>query len=66
MEVTIRNKYYRSVWKGLRFKKLANGKAAGVDRITAEAYKFGGLAAKSVLSSFYNLWENANYFFCLE
>ena len=36
-------------------KKLANGKAAGVHRIKAEAYKFGGLAVKSVLTSFYNL-----------
>jgi hypothetical protein len=36
-------------------KKLANGKSAGVDGIMAEAFKFGGLAMKSVLASFYNL-----------
>jgi hypothetical protein len=36
-------------------KKLANGKAPGADNINAEAYKFGGLAVKSVLTSFFNL-----------
>ena len=42
-------------------KKLANGNA---DRIMEEAFKFAGLAGKSVLTSFYK--ENSNYSFCLE
>jgi hypothetical protein len=36
-------------------KKLANGKAPGADGINAEAFKFGGVAIKAVLSSFFNL-----------
>ena len=36
-------------------KKLANGKAPGADSLNAEAYKFGGLAMKSVLASFFNM-----------
>ena len=36
-------------------KNLANGKAPGADKINAEAYKFGGIAVKLVLASFFNL-----------
>jgi len=36
-------------------KNLANEKAPGADKINAEAYKFGGIAVKLVLASFFNL-----------
>ena len=35
-------------------KKLAIGKAPGADGINAEAFKFGGMAVKVVLASFFN------------
>jgi len=39
----------------IALKKLANGKAPGADNINAKAYKFGGLAMRSVLASFFNM-----------
>lgn len=36
-------------------KKLSNGKAPGADGLNAEAFKFGGVAIKAVLASFFNL-----------
>ena len=35
--------------------RLANGKSPGADLINAEAYKFGGIAVKVVLASFFNM-----------
>lgn len=36
-------------------KKLANGKSPGADGLKAEAFKFGGVAIRAVLASFFNM-----------